>query len=75
MSSAEGLQYYGWKSLREPDVKGHLLVECVSRQPSHQINKEIRWVAMARMFDLQGVFQLIIDNLNNRAFTQHEFVK
>ena len=69
-------QNHGCKSLREPNIKGKFfLVERVSHQPNYQINKEVKWTAMAGMLDLRDIFQLVVDCFNDRAFTQRKCIK
>src|SRR3990172_3803257 len=46
----------------------------ISNQTANEIDKEVNWTAMARMFDLRNVFELINDGLNNSAFAKQEFV-
>ncbi|SDW41727.1 hypothetical protein SAMN05421882_101078 [Nitrosomonas communis] len=48
---------------------GVLLTKSVSHQPGYQINKEVKWTAMTGMLDLRDILQLVIDALNDRAFT------
>ena len=44
-------------SLNEPNTKGRfLLAERLSHQPSYQINKKVKWAAMAGMLDFQDIF-------------------
>lgn len=46
----------------------------VGNQTGGQVDQEVREAAMAGMFDLRDVLELVIDGLNDAAFTQQEFV-
>ena len=57
------------------NVKRRLLwLQAIGDQSCDQIGKEIDKAAMSGMFDLRNVLQLIIDGLDDRAFSQQQFV-
>lgn len=57
----------------EAERRFFLLIR-VSDQCGKQINNKIGDTAMARMFDLANVLELIIDRLDQRAFARQQFV-
>ena len=46
----------------------------VGDQPCDQVDQEVDGAAMAGMFDLTDVFELIIDRLNDGPLTQEKFI-
>ena len=47
----------------------------VGDQPCDQIHEEVDRTAMAGMFDLTDVFELIVDGLDDGAFAEKELVR
>ena len=46
----------------------------VSYQTSNQVNGEVGWTAVPGMLDLRDAFQLIIDGLDDEAFTEQKLI-
>jgi hypothetical protein len=57
------------------DLDSRFFVEkTVGFQSCNQIYEEVIYRAVARVFDISGVFKQIINRLNNRAFSQYNTV-
>jgi hypothetical protein len=42
-------------------------------QPAQQVDQEVRHTAMARMFDLRNILELVDDGLDNGPLAQAQF--
>lgn len=57
-------------------MQGWLLgLMAISDQTRHQVDKKVDRAAMARVFDLRDVLEVVIDGLDNGAFAQQQFVR
>ena len=58
------------------EAYGRLFVEKTIRpQSPDEVHKEVVDAAMAGMFNVADIFQFIINSLNNRAFSEHNFIE
>lgn len=55
--------------------RGLFGLKAVGNEACDQIDQEIDGAAMARMFDLRDVFELISDGLDDGAFAQEQLVR
>lgn len=53
---------------------GLLRANTIDNQARNQIDKEVENAAMAGVFDLRNVLELVIDGFNNRAFPKQHFI-
>ena len=57
-------------------MKGRFLgLVAVGDEATEEIDEEVAGAAMAGVFDLGDVFELVEDGFDNRAFTQQYFVR